>query len=219
MPDEDPASSAPEPLRRPVCRRRFVALLGLAGAGLAVSRYSDQLPGAWSRLREYLDSLSLAINDEVEPYNDAEADAYAIFLATANLKHVPIPVILRPHRNVHGTVRNSIPPQPLWRNILPTLRLADRLAGEMGEKIAMNSVYRSPAYNATCPGAVPSSQHTRNRAIDLSLQSSPRAVARVARQLRDRNVFCGGIGLYTSFVHIDTRGRNADWCGSGVKDA
>ncbi len=217
MPDEKSAPSASDAPRRPVCRRRFIALLGLAGAGLAVSRYSDQMPGAWSRLRDYLDSLSL--EDEVEPYNAAAADAYAIFLATANLKYVPIPVILRPHRNVHGTVRNSIPPQPLWRNILPTLRVADRLAGEMGEKIAMNSVYRSPAYNATCPGAVPSSEHTRNRAIDLSLQSSPREVARVARQLRDRSVFRGGIGLYTSFVHIDTRGRNADWRGSGVKDA
>ncbi len=170
------------------------AWAGRGGAGgVAVFRPDA---GAWSRLRDYLDSLSL--EDEVEPYNAAAADAYAIFLATANLKYVPIPVILRPHRNVHGTVRNSIPPQPLWRNILPTLRVADRLAGEMGEKIAMNSVYRSPAYNATCPGAVPSSEHTRNRAIDLSLQSSPREVARVARQLRDRSVFRGGIGLYTS---------------------
>ncbi len=135
VPDENPARSAAEPPRRPVCRRRFIALLGLAGAGLAVSRYSDQMPGAWSRLREYLDSLSLAAaNDEVEPYNDAAADAYAIFLATANLKNIPISVILRPHRNVHGMVRNSIPPQPLWRNILPTLRVADRLAGKWGRR-------------------------------------------------------------------------------------
>ena len=32
--------------------------------------------------------------------------------------------------------------------------------------------------------------------------------------MRADKLFQGGIGLYANFVHIDTRGWNADWTGS-----
>jgi hypothetical protein len=33
----------------------------------------------------------------------------------------------------------------------------------------------------------------------------------VARNLRDRGLFKGGIGGYWNFTHIDSRGENMDW--------
>jgi len=35
----------------------------------------------------------------------------------------------------------------------------------------------------------------------------------ILRQLRNDSMFQGGIGLYANFVHVDTRGWNADWTG------
>ena len=36
-------------------------------------------------------------------------------------------------------------------------------------------------------------------------------VVDVLQQMRSSGLFSGGIGKYTSFVHVDTRGHNADW--------
>ncbi|WP_075087948.1 D-Ala-D-Ala carboxypeptidase family metallohydrolase [Verrucomicrobium spinosum] len=73
------------------------------------------------------------------------------------------------------------------------------------------SAYRSPAYNATCPGAAPQSFHLHNLALDLVYDCPPAKVAEAAHALRNRGFFRGGIGKYPSFTHIDTRGKNADW--------
>ena len=212
MSEEAPAEAyiSPNP-PRPYCRRGFLTLLGLAGAGFVASREQDALRNYWSRFTEFCESIE--IPQAGVALSDPSASAYAIFLASANLRHISVPLVLRPHGNRHGRVQNSLPPQPLWKNILPTLRIADKLAGEMGEKITFRSIYRSPEYNATCPGAAKWSQHLRNRAIDLSMESSPAAVAKVARRLRESGTFRGGIGIYPSFVHIDTRGHNSDWNG------
>lgn len=212
MSEEAPVESyvSPNP-PRPYCRRGFLTLLGLAGASFVASRNQDALSGYWSRFTEFCESLEMP--QAGYTVDDPRAGAYAIFLATANLQNITIPLVLRPHGNRHGRVQNTLPPQPLWSNILPTLRIADKLAGEMKEKIVLRSIYRSPEYNATCPGAAKYSQHTRNRAIDFQLQSPPGVVANVARRLRDKGAFRGGIGVYSSFVHIDTRGQNADWIG------
>lgn len=183
----------------------------MAGAGLVASRNQEALSGYWGRFTEFCESFE--IPQAGYTLDDSRAGAYAILLATANLKNISIPLVLRPHGNRHGCVQNTLPPQPLWSNILPTLRIADKLAGEMKEKIVLRSIYRSPEYNATCPGAAKDSQHMHNRAIDLELQSPPSVVAKVARRLRDQGTFRGGIGVYSSFIHIDTRGKNADWTG------
>ncbi len=42
------------------------------------------------------------------------------------------------------------------------------------------------------------------------------ACADCVQAVRTLNVFSGGIGRYKSFVHIDVRGHNADWQGTGV---
>jgi hypothetical protein len=183
----------------------------MAGAGFMAARNQEALAGYWSRLSEFCESLGMPQTGIA--LDDPEAGAYGIFLATANLKNISVPLILKPHGNRHGRVQNCLPPKTLWKNILPTLRVADKVAGEMGERIILRSIYRSPEYNASCPGAAKWSQHLTNRAIDFEMQSSPQTVAKVVRGLRDKGAFRGGVGVYRSFVHIDTRGHNADWTG------
>ena len=102
----------------------------------------------------------------------------------------------------------------MWRNIVPTLRVADRMAAELRCPIVeIVSAYRSPGYNSRCPGARRESMHTRNLALDLKFATSPRNVAHAAERLRSKGYFRGGIGRYGSFTHIDTRGENVDWRG------
>lgn len=70
----------------------------------------------------------------------------------------------------------------------------------------------SPAYNAAINGAL-SSQHVRFNALDIqSTAASPRELAAELRRMRDQErLFSGDIGLYNSFVHVDTRGHNTTW--------
>ena len=65
------------------------------------------------------------------------------------------------------------------------------------------SVYRNPAYNARCAGARRNSWHLRNYAVDVKMGARPSTVSAMARRLRDRGYFKGGIGRYHSFTHVD----------------
>ena len=70
----------------------------------------------------------------------------------------------------------------------------------------INSGYRTPAYNAKV-GGVPDSQHVYGKASDtVSRGSSPLELAMFAEALG-----LGGIGLYSSFTHIDTRDKKSKW--------
>lgn len=95
----------------------------------------------------------------------------------------------------------------------PTLKVIDRMAGEMGQPVkAIISAYRSPRYNSAVRGKS-HSLHMANQAVDVIFHgATPYHVAKVARYLRDKKrKFSGGIGVYRSFVHVDTRGYKADW--------
>lgn len=137
---------------------------------------------------------------------------YGNFLAGLRLRHVGVEQVVGSHYKIRGGVRNTLPPRELWRKVRWVLRVADRLAEELGEPVKeVVSAYRSPEYNAQCPGAVGNSYHLRNMALDLRFRARPREVAMVARELRTRGVFAGGVGRYGDFTHIDTRGFAADW--------
>lgn len=70
----------------------------------------------------------------------------------------------------------------------------------------INSAYRTPAWNAKVGGA-PASQHVQGRASDTVCKgTSPLEVAMTAEAWG-----MGGIGLYSSFTHIDTRSGKARW--------
>lgn len=115
--------------------------------------------------------------------------------------------------NVHRRgVTNSEPPPELWHNIVPTLRVVDALRRHYGRPITILSSYRSPEYNRAIGDAAPRSYHMQFRALDIAVSGiTPRQVFVLLSNWRDAGKFKGGLGIYNTFVHIDTRGTNATW--------
>ena len=114
--------------------------------------------------------------------------------------------------NMSKGVGNETPPPELWANILPTLRVVEMVRAQFGAT-TINSAYRAPAYNAAIGGET-NSLHMQNRAIDFRCATgTPAQWAEFLHQQRRAGVFKGGIGVYKTFVHVDTRGTNADWTG------
>lgn len=123
---------------------------------------------------------------------------------------------------VRGGVKNHIPDEKLWSNIVKTLIVADRLREITGSPLRITSSYRSPEYNAQIAGAASGSWHMKFNALDLiPAQCSPDELWHAAVKLRDSKIaiphtdesfiWSGGIGRYPKFVHIDTRGYDANW--------
>ena len=107
--------------------------------------------------------------------------------------------------------RNTYPPGEMWDNIVPALRVLDELRNVLEKPITITSSYRAPAYNSACGGA-PNSQHLFFRAIDFQAKdTTPHECYKILMGWRDAGMFRGGLGLYSTFVHIDTRGWNATW--------
>jgi hypothetical protein len=139
---------------------------------------------------------------------------YSDFLASLDLRHISADEVLDPHRNISNGVENILPPESLWEKLAPTLRVADEIRERLNMPLLrFSSAYRSPRYNREIPGAVRNSYHTRNQALDIVYFCPIRDAYNVAVQLRNEGFFRGGIGLYPTFIHIDTRGRTATWRG------
>ncbi|GAA5483246.1 YcbK family protein [Haloferula sargassicola] len=147
-----------------------------------------------------------------EPRFSGTEKAYASYLGGLGLRHIRPHEVINAHHRTRCGVPNHLPPRELWERLGPTLKVADEMRERLGVPLrVIASVYRSPAYNAQCPGAATRSQHIENRALDLIFDTSPEHVARMAKHLRAEGFFRGGVGLYPSFVHVDTRGYNATW--------
>ena len=186
---------------QPLLRRR---LLRLGAVVFAASTASFMIN--WSTL--WNQSRRKWLQSESRP-NEAD---YLRFLATLQLKHITAEEIIRCHHRVRDGVSNTLPPHFLWQNIVPTLKIIDSLRERIEEPVTLLSAYRTPAYNARCPGAARNSQHKFNRALDVKFANcSSRKAFRLANQMREQNQFRGGLGLYSSFIHVDTRGKNATW--------
>jgi hypothetical protein len=182
-------------------RRKFLTGIGLLAGGLVLTpRVSagltafDGLPQRWCASQGTL------------------LVSYAEFLQGLRLTRISIPQILKAHAKCRGGIWNHLPPRSLWRNIGPTLKAVDLVAAELGQSVLeVVSVYRSPRYNAKCPGAARGSYHMRNNAIDVRFGAGTNTVAAAATRLRARGKFHGGVGHYPSFTHLDTRGVDATW--------
>lgn len=92
-------------------------------------------------------------------------------------------------------------------------------AGNLPIKIL--SGYRTVSYNKKIGGAK-HSQHLQGRALDMRPPSgmSVEEFYNLIKKL-SKNTAIGGIGLYSTFVHVDTRPKNShivQWFGNGVKD-
>lgn len=199
-------------LVRPMGRRGALAMLGagaawLAGAQPAQAFFFRQTP------------LSLDLDDLPQEWLTRQGSLlndYARHLGSLRLSRVTPKQVIASHAKQRGGVWNSLPPKSMWGNISPTLKVIDRLAGELGMPVKeVVSAYRSPAYNARCPGAKSNSYHMANVAVDVRYAVSPSQVTKEARDLRNRGVFSGGVGSYPDFTHVDTRGMNVDWSSGG----
>lgn len=190
-----------------ISRRKFLATsvtavtgmaLGLSNTEGAIFGYSSKpvagIPSSWVRLK------------------GTDVYRYANFIKSLRLRNITPRMVLAPHFNKRGYTTNSLPPKSQWQKMAPTLRIVDRMASHMGCPVsAILSAYRSPRYNRAV-GGKSKSLHMQNKALDIKFRgASPRHAANVARYLRKKRQFSGGVGQYSTFVHVDTRGYNADW--------
>ncbi len=136
---------------------------------------------------------------------------YKEFLYGLSLRHFHPQEVLSQGERWRGAQQNSLPPESKWREIVPTLWIADMARERLGFSLTITSAYRSPDYNKAVGGAI-RSQHLANTALDI-IPSKGR-VEQLYDQLiamRKGGAFSGGVGIYDSFVHVDTRGKNATW--------
>lgn len=190
-------------------RRNFMAATTAAVAGVVATTQASH-----GFLFRHSPPMSLATlpSSWVKIEGEQKIQSYGKFLTGLRLKYVTPLQVIKAHARTKGTLWNSLPPKSMWRSMAGTLKAADRVASALGQPIKnVTSAYRSPAYNSRCPGAKPRSWHMQNFALDLQFKASPRSVATAARHVRSEGLFKGGIGRYSSFVHIDTRGHNVDW--------
>jgi len=114
--------------------------------------------------------------------------------------------------NTRAGIRNSTPPPHLWHRIVPTLRLVESVREQFGAT-TITSAYRSFTYNTVIRGSA-GSRHMQFDALDFwAATGTPRDWATFLRHKRSAGEFRGGIGVYvaSNFVHVDTRGINADF--------
>ncbi len=107
---------------------------------------------------------------------------------------------------------NTDPPRELWPNVLNVMKVVDEFRERIGHPVVLNSVYRSETYNKSV-GGVSGSQHKKFQASDIRVIGfgSPPDWAAVLKTMRASGFFQGGIGVYNTFVHVDTRGWEANW--------
>ena len=187
-------------------RRRFVGIVTFSAAAL-LSGIDKANAGLF-----YSTKPVEGIPDEWVKEKGTDVLRYANFIKKLGLKNISPYMVLKPHFKKRGSISNSLPPKHMWKRLADTLRVIDRLAYEVNSPVKeILSVYRSPHYNRSCGGRS-KSQHMENRAIDVKFaRVSSYTAARKVKQMRDKGYFKGGVGTYSTFIHIDTRGSNATW--------
>lgn len=85
-----------------------------------------------------------------------------------------------------------------------------KIRSHFGRAVTITSAYRTPPKNKAVGGTA-YSQHLYGRAADIKVAGiSPRKVAAYAETLIPKS---GGIGIYSTFTHIDVRAVKARWNG------
>ncbi|WP_299955729.1 D-Ala-D-Ala carboxypeptidase family metallohydrolase [uncultured Roseobacter sp.] len=132
----------------------------------------------------------------------------------SHIEHFNWREVLEKGASKTGVGLNTDPPRELYQNVVPLVNALDRIRGEIGAPIQLTSVYRSPEYNRHV-GGVSDSRHMQFDAADFRVlggrSGDSGRWSQIAKRMRKKGVFRGGVGVYTTFVHIDTRGSNADW--------
>lgn len=187
-------------------RRRFLGWFG-AFAGACVLSAQNASAGFF-----YSTKAVPGIPKEWVDEKGSDVLRYANYIKGLRLKNITPRMVLHPHFKTRGRTRNSLPPRYMWSRIAPTLRVIDAMSSQMRAPVSeLLSIYRSPTYNRAVRGRS-RSQHLENRAVDVRFKgASPYTVSKVARSIRSQGKYAGGVGRYSSFTHVDTRGNNADW--------
>lgn len=85
-----------------------------------------------------------------------------------------------------------------------------KIRDHFGKAVKITSAYRTPTKNKACGGQM-YSQHLYGKAADIKISGvSPKKVAAYAETLLKNK---GGIGIYATFTHVDTRAVKARWKG------
>ena len=88
------------------------------------------------------------------------------------------------------------------------IALLENIRSAAGGAVTLNSAYRSPEHNKAV-GGVSNSQHTKGTAADIVVDGAdPLTVGQIAEHFLGNH---GGIGVYTTFTHVDTRKTRSRW--------
>ena len=88
--------------------------------------------------------------------------------------------------------------------------ILQKVRGHFGVAVTITSAYRTPGRNKTV-GGQEYSQHLYGRAADIKVKGvSPKKVAAHVETLLKNK---GGIGIYSTFVHVDVRAAKSRWNG------
>ncbi len=203
-----PQHLKPRPLPTVFARRKFLTTAGIAGAGIIIG--APQSQGAFFGLMA--DKPVPGIPHAWVQAKGSDVMRYARYIQSLNLRNITPRMVLAPHFKTRGSTYNSLPPKVYWKKMAATLKVVDTMVTRMGAPLReITSAYRSPRYNRAV-GGKSKSYHMQNLALDLQFRGvSPYHASYVAKQLRTQGHFKGGIGRYSSFIHVDTRGTNVSW--------
>lgn len=95
--------------------------------------------------------------------------------------------------------------------IAPELvKILQKIRTHFGKSVTITSAYRTPTKNKAVGGTA-YSQHLYGTAADIKVSGvSPKKVAQYAETLLPNK---GGIGIYSTFTHIDVRATKSRWKG------
>ena len=90
------------------------------------------------------------------------------------------------------------------------VNVLQKIRSHFGKSVTITSAYRTPGKNKAVGGQA-YSQHLYGRAADINIKGvTPKKVAAYAETLLKNK---GGIGIYSTFTHIDVRSQKARWRG------
>ncbi|MDO5509542.1 MAG: D-Ala-D-Ala carboxypeptidase family metallohydrolase [Weeksellaceae bacterium] len=106
-------------------------------------------------------------------------------------------------------------PPAVRRNVVQLAKSLQALRDSLGVPVLINSGYRSPAHNARI-GGVRNSQHVTGRAADITARpfTPAQVAARIERLIKEGKMKEGAVGIYSTFVHYDTRGQRVRFRGN-----
>ncbi len=90
-----------------------------------------------------------------------------------------------------------------------------QIRNHFGKPVIINSGYRCPTHNSSPQvGGAKNSYHTKGQAADIVVQGvEPKEVAKYAESIGVK-----GIGVYSTFTHIDTRTAKYFWYDGGASN-